>query len=234
MKYPFSVNTGVTNNEEKTEETTVLEGFIYERVDEPTVLFLHGNQETDSQKDMHMLANILLTKKLSSVTFDFSGFGSSTGDFANSTLEKRFEEAKDISPFLDPENSLMVCATGTNVIPAIKLTEFYNIKTLLLFAPNVENQKQDEEENKKYLSTVFNELEITKHLENFAGNLLIIKGKNDRIADKPVTNLYVNAFSNTYKKELLVIPNADHNIHKFLKDNTDAFKLMMSKVEKIL
>jgi len=222
MKYPFSVNTGVTNNEEKTEETTVLEGFIYERTDEPTVLFLHGNRPEDSQKDLHLLANALLTKKLSSVTFDFSGFGNSTGDFKNSTLEKRFEEAKDISPFLNPESPLLICATGTNAIPAIKLTEFYNIKTLILFAPNIENSEN------------LDISEITKHIENFSGNLLIIKGKNDRIADKPVTNLFVNAFTNTYKKELLVIPNAGHNIHKFLKDNTDAFKLMMSKVEKVL
>ncbi len=231
MKYPFSVNTGATEDSDK---TTILEGFIFERTDEPTVLCLHGNQETDSQKDMHVFANALLSKKLSSVTFDFSGFGSSTGEFKNSTLNKRFEEAKDISPFLNPEAPLVICATGTNAIPAIKLTEFYNIKTLILFAPNVENQKQDEEENKNYLSTIFEELNITKHIENFTGNLLIIKGKNDRIADKPVTNLYVNAFTNTYKKELLVIPNAGHNIHKFSKDNTDAFKLMMSKVEKVL
>ena len=231
MKYPFSVNTGASENPE---ETTILEGFIFERTDEPTALFLHGNRENDSQKDMHLLANALLTKKLSSVTFDFSGFGSSTGDFKHSTLEKRFEEAKDISPFLNPESPLLVCATGTNVIPAIKLTEFYNIKTLILFAPNVENQKKDEAENKQYLSTVFEELNITKHLENFSGNILIIKGKNDRVADKPVTNAFVNAFTNAYKKELLVIPNADHNIHKILKNNTDAFKLMMSKVEKVL
>ncbi len=232
MKYPFSVNTGTTEN---STETTILEGFIFERGDEePTVLCLHGNQEENNQKDMHLLANALLSKKLSSVTFDFSGFGKSTGNFSDSTLEKRFEEAKDISPFLAPEIPLIVCATGTNAIPAIKLTEFYSIKTLILFAPNIENQKQDEEENKKYIQTIFEELQITKHLENFTGNLLIIKGKNDRIADKPVTNAYVNAFTNTYKKELFVIPNADHNIHKFLKDNTDIFKTMMSKIEKIV
>jgi len=233
MKYPFSVNTGATEN---SEETTILEGFIFEREDEPTVLCLHGDQETDSQKDMHLLANALLSKKLSSVTFDFSGFGSSTGEYKNSTLEKRFEEAKDISPFLNPESPLIICATGTNAITAIKLTEFYAVQSLILFAPNVENQLSDQnsEENKKYLTTVFETLNITKHIENFKGNLLIVKGKNDRISDKPVTNMYVNAFTNAYKKELLVIPNADHNIHKFLKDNTDAFKLMMSKVEKVL
>ena len=224
MKYPFSINTGIN-------ESTVLEGFIFERGNDPTVLCFHGNQKTDSQKDMHLLANALLTKKLSSVTFDFSGFGKSTGKFQDSTLEKRFEEAKDISPFLNPESPLIICATGTNAIVAIKLLKFYPIKTLILFAPNIEHNT---ETNTTPIHDIFEKLHITQYLTTFTGNVLIIKGKNDTIADKLITNAYFNAFPKAYHKELFVLPNADHNIHTFLKKNPDAFSATLKKIEKVL
>ena len=191
MPYPFSVNTG--------KET--LEGTIYDRANiEPSILFLHGAGNAD-QKRVSYLAKQMITKKKSSITFDFSGHGKSSGTLEESSLKKRYDEICDISPFINSEESITLCGTSMGGYLAVKmLSYFHNVHTLVLYCPAIYSKEAFEvpftQEFSEILRTEnsWKDTDIIENMKNFTGNVFIIIGQKDEVIPKGVIDLYMDYY----------------------------------------
>ncbi len=231
MPYPFSVSTG--------EET--LEGTIYDRKNiEPSVLFLHGAGNAD-QKRVAYLAKQMITKKKSSVTFDFSGHGKSSGRLEESSLKKRYEEACDISPFINSEDPITLCGSSMGGYLAVKLLSFFPcVQTLLLYCPAIYSKDAFEIPFTDEFSKILREenswenTDIIENMKNFTGNVFIIIGEKDDVIPQGVIDLYMNSFEKAYHKELITVQGADHQLHKYLQENKNAQTYVFKKIEKFL
>lgn len=231
MPYPFSVNTG----------TETLEGTIYDRANvEPSLLFLHGAGGSD-QKRVSYLAKQMITKKISSVSFDFSGHGKSTGKLEESSLQKRYNEVCDVSPFINTEESITLCGTSMGGYLAVKmLSYFHNVHTLLLYCPAIYSKDAFDvpftDEFSKILQTEnsWKNTDIIENMKKFTGNVFIIIGQKDEVIPKGVIDLYMNSFEKAYHKELIIVAHADHQIHKYLQNNKNEQNRIFKKIQKFL
>jgi len=177
-------------------------------------VILHGAGKS-SRARFKKLRHALNQKGLSSMSFDFVGHGESEGELINSSLEKRFEQAKFIIKQQSPDFSTLI-ASSMSAYTAIKLTEIFPIKNLILMVPAVYTSKAYtltfgssfsktiREENSWLDSDAFS------ILKEFKGNLLILAAQNDEVIPPLVLERIYSSASSAKSKKLHIVPNGEH------------------------
>jgi len=177
-------------------------------------VILHGAGKS-SRARFKKLRHALNQKGLSSMSFDFVGHGESEGELINSSLEKRFEQAKFIIKQQSPDFSTLI-ASSMSAYTAIKLTEIFPIKNLILMVPAVYTSKAYtltfgssfsktiREENSWLDSDAFT------ILKEFKGNLLILAAQNDEVIPPLVLERIYSSASSAKSKKLHIVPNGEH------------------------
>lgn len=205
------------------------------KLGKPAFIFFHGAGAVKKESRIPF-CKLLLEKEIPSFIFDFSGHGESTGQLQSSSLSKRVMEAKVALKMLNQKLPITICASSMGGYVAIKLTETEEIKNLILMAPAVYDKKAYDVPFTDNFSEIirrqnsWQSTDIKTSLRKFRGNLLIIIGENDEVIARNVIKLIDDNSINVIKKEIIVIPNASHDLFSFFNDNPKTAKMIIEKI----
>jgi pimeloyl-ACP methyl ester carboxylesterase len=155
---------------------------------------------------------------VSSVLFDFSGHGQSTGALTESSLAKRVSEAHAAIKAVQFEDNFSICAFSMGAHVALELIPEYTIRSLILFYPAVyptgayclpfgptfsaEIRRPDEWRQ----SLVFD------HLGTFGGGLFVLIGDRDEVIPPDLPPMLISTARNARRKDIAYIPGGSHNL----------------------
>lgn len=207
--------------------------------DIPSFLFVHGGGGSDKYRTLY-LAERLLSHDISSLAFDHSGSGESTGFLENSSLTKRYNEALGAIKFLKKDRPLTICGSSMGAYIALKLLEKESVKNLILFCPAIYDARAFSVKFNDGFTDILRQKESWKNsdifsaLEKFNGNLLIFIGKEDEVIPKKVIELLDKVSRNVKKKEIVIVPNCPHKIHTWLSEHNDITDNVAEKISGFL
>ena len=217
----------------------ILSGVIFSKnnIDiPPQFIFLHGAGTGVKEKVLSIAAPII-EHNINILAFDFSGHGESSGQLKQGSLEKRVHEAKVmIEQLASKEKPLIVCGSSMGGFIAIKLLEFFKIKTLILLCPALYDKQAYATPFDNSFTEIIRSPESWKKtdvlplLENFTGHILIVIGEKDTVIPPGVTELIHFHTPNASKKELHVIENCPHNITTWILDQESEQNKLHQKI----
>lgn len=203
----------------------------------PRVLSLHGAGPSNRARARY-ITEYLAQNGISSVRFDFSGHGNSSGQLKDSTLAKRLNEARAAVKFLDKHalspKTLIGTSMGGHV--AARLTAELTIANLILFCPAAYAAEAEELPFGSGFTEVirrpnsFNTSLVFECLRTFSGNLLIVFGDADEIIPGPIVEHFLSSAAQANTRVLLRIKNAPHQIHGWLNKNDEQKKLVLRQI----
>jgi pimeloyl-ACP methyl ester carboxylesterase len=211
-----------------------------EKDDLPNFLFLHGGGLADKFRTLY-LAQKLLTKNISSIAFDHSGSGESSGLMKNSSLFQRCQEAEQIIKNFLPTNNLTICGSSMGGYVALKMLELdFEIKNLILFCPAIYDRQAFKVNFNQDFSNIIRQKksweksDIFPFLKKFTGNLLIFIGENDKIIPREVIQLLDRYSLQVKKKEIVILPKMSHSLHKKLAQDEELTDFVVDKIKKFI
>lgn len=212
---------------------------ITKKNQKPSLLFLHGGGKSEKYKTLP-LAKQLFQKGISSFSFDHSGSGESTGKMKDSSLKKRWKEAKTAMDFLDENAPLTVCGNSMGGYVATKLLETKKVRTLILFCPAAYNKNAFPAPfNTKFTEIIrkeesWKQSDIFPLLKNFTGNFLLVIGEDDEVIPEGAIELFDAHTQQAAKKEIIRIPNVGHQIHIWLQEHPEEMEEIAEKMVKYM
>ncbi len=207
--------------------------------DKPQILFMHG--AGSSKKERYTwLAEKLLAQNIASLTFDFSGHGESTGLLAESSLQKRSQEALAALKHIDQSNPFTIMGSSMSGFTALDLLRFVQPANLILFCPAIYTAAAYEARFDDGFTPIIREYEswknadVLQYLERFEGNLLIIIGDQDEVIPPGVIEMIHQHARKTSSKKILTIPGCGHGIQTWLANNPEMAEKVVGEMATIL
>ena len=201
----------------------------------PPVLFLHGAGASDKNRARY-IADDLMEKGYSSILFDFSGQGESSGCLKQSSLSKREGEAMAVVESLKLSTVGTIIGSSMGAHTAIGLAGRLRPHALILICPAVYDhavyslQFDSGFSEGIRRSESWRDSDAFELLSQFQGNLLIIIGSQDQVIPKDLPNLLYTAAAKSSQREIMVIENADHQIHTWLRSHPGDQRLAIEKI----
>lgn len=191
----------------------------------PRTLALHGGGAS-SRLGYEPLLAFLAAHDHSSVAFDFSGQGDSTGALAASSLSDRAEQARAVVDFLQiPRPVSMLIATSMGGHVACSLIEALAPAALVLYCPAAyEEAAQTAPFGPAFqqvirATTDFSSSPALDALEQFEGRLLLVLGAEDAVIPKQIEQEYTRRARKAQSVEVLRLEGAGHHLHAWLKEH---------------
>lgn len=200
----------------------------------PTFVLIHG--ATGSKELIHPYADALLEKGIATLAFDQSGTGKDAVNLKRSSLQARVEESKYAIENFAAKEPLIVRGSSMGGEIAIRMTEFFPVKSLILFCPAIYDEAAFGVTFGEGFSTIIAEPESWKKsaaldiLEKFTGKLLIVIGEEDEVIPPGVIALLDAHSSSVSKKEIFRIPGCPHKYQKWLAEHSDVLEKVEQKV----
>lgn len=193
-------------------DTHLLKGDIYGK--SCHTLVLHGAGKS-SRKRFSRMRESLNINGLPSVSFDFIGHGDTGGDITETCLYGRTQQAAAVIRHACTE-PLNLFAASMGAYTAIRLTETFSVKNLVLLVPAVYTPRAYPLPFGPAFSAAirvpcsWKESDAYPILENYKGNLLIIAAEKDHvIPDELIKRLHESA---KYAKinQVYTVPGSEH------------------------
>ena len=191
---------------------------------QPQVLSFHGTGTAANRKRIRYLLDYLASHGLSSICFDFSGHGESSGKMEQATLTIRKNEARAAARFLDGRVPPVLIGTSMGGYIASLLAPEIRPRSLILFCPAAYSSELMELKfNDSFTAAVrrpgaYLNSPAFKALESYDGKLLIIAAGQDAIIPREVIRLYQESAPRAQTK-ILWLGTSDHKIHLWLADH---------------
>jgi pimeloyl-ACP methyl ester carboxylesterase len=201
----------------------------------PSVICLHGGGPSGRHSTKY-LGEALQARGRSVVRFDFSGHGDSTGVIAESSLKKRFQEARAVLDYFGLGDGISVIGTSMGGHIACALASEVSVETLVFFGPAAYSARAWDVPFGSGFTDIIREegsfqgSDIVDLLRGFAGRALHAIGERDEIIPAPVTNLYKEALSHCRVFDSYTIAGCPHPIHRWLQNHPDVRKEVVDKV----
>jgi len=185
---------------------------------EPTILTLHGLGITASRHGIRYVLNHLADHGHSSMCFDFSGNGDSTGLLEESCLNRRREEALAAAQQLNKNTPPILIGTSMGGHIATWISSVVHPRGLILFCPATYSANAA---NLKFNSTFerpnnYIDSPAYASMRKFTGDLLIIAAKKDTVVPANVIEDYLANAQNVRSKKIIWLDDSDHYIHSWL------------------
>lgn len=186
----------------------------------PGIIFYHG-RGSDRTRYLPM-AKFLSNKGMITLAFDFGGCGESSGVFANQTHRMGVEDGRSALEFLlnqkvDKERIGIQGTSFGGYVTGMLLNDFNFIKSVVLRVPaSYSDELLDTtvraDDEKDFFSKRENWIDASsyKGISNFAGDLLVIKSKNDEVVSPEAVDKYFQDAAKAKNKKMIV-QNADHS-----------------------
>lgn len=189
----------------------------------PSVLALHGTGAKATRgRIRYLLEHLAEQRGLSSLCFDFSGHGESTGKLEQATLGLRREEAIAAAQLLDGQPPHAIVATSMGAHVAALLSPALSPRSLVFFCPAAypeaamdlrfgDGFSEVAKQPRAYVGSP-----AFQALRSFTGNLLIVAGKRDAVIPSEVIDLYLESAPLAKTTKVIWLDEAEHTIHAFL------------------
>jgi pimeloyl-ACP methyl ester carboxylesterase len=191
------------------------------------VLFLHGAGKADRTRFDALRTQLREKFKISSTAFDYLGHGDSTESTVPDSLKLRTEQAHEVIQRIHQTDRLSIVASSMSAYIALKLTEKYQVKNLILIVPAVYHHAA-------YaipFSPAFTKIirrdsswvnsDAWSILEKYTGNLLIIAAENDEVIPCEVIKYLYDFAINARCRKKSVVPDAPHRILEFISEHPE-------------
>lgn len=152
---------------------------------------------------------------------------------AKSSLRQRQSEAEKFIGSLS-NGPMTVSGSSMGAYTAIKLTEKYPVENLILFCPAVYSKDAfNVNFDSKFTQIIRQKKSWLKSdafdiLKNFKGKVLIVIGDKDDVIPKKLLELLIKSLINAKSKEVMIIPDCPHAIHRWLEKNPE-FAIKVAK-----
>jgi hypothetical protein len=200
------------------------------------LLFLHGAGPTTDKTVHQYLEEALLPYNIESCSFDFYGHGEKKIPLSESSLKKRYVEAKQAIQDFHLTEPLNICGSSMGGYIAIKLLEEFKVQNLILFCPAIYDTKAfDVPFDERFTSIIRKEhswmqTDAFDTFKKFTGNVLIFIGENDEVIPDSLLSMIDTSLEQAQSKELIRIPGCPHTIHRWLSQNPLWAKKVAEKI----
>lgn len=226
-EFPFVFKAG--------DETLSAIGVAQSPTNEYDIISLHGAGESTKERQLYLLKEICAATLRSTLSFDFSGHGKSTGSLAKSSLQKEtFEALVAFRQYATRKAVLFGSSMGAHV--ALSLLTQCELRTLVLFCPAIYSKESVSVPFGPQFSNVirrhesWRDTDILAPLRNYTGRLLIFMGEEDRVIPRGVIELLDENSVSVERKKIVWIPQCPHAIHVFLPSHDKARELVVSEI----
>lgn len=206
----------------------------------PSLIILHGAGESGKDR-LYFLAKELTKHNISTFSFDFSGWGESTGDLHQNSLQNRTHEAQiAINQFLDTNKPISILACSMAGHNALKLLETNNVQNLILFYPAIyAAEAYDKPFNQTFTQIIrqphsYRQTDVLQNLEKFTGNMRIFIGEKDEVIPQEVMTLLDQHSPNTKSKKIITIPNVGHQMTSWLQEHRIELEQVVKSIIEIV
>lgn len=203
-----------------------------------SILFLHGAGNA-SKASTEYLEKALEAQGFNCLSFDLPGHGESTEKLEVSSLEKRYQAAKQVASTL--KTPFSICATSMSGTTALQLLkDFPEIQSLILFAPALYDKAAYTIPFGEAFSRVIRQEKNWRNsdalplLQSYQGKLLVFIGENDPIIPKEVIELIDSNSPKATKKEIYILKNCKHNVHRWAQKSPEHLEFILDKINNIL
>ena len=175
---------------------------------------LHGAGKSCRDRFSRMRKS-LNVKGLPSVSFDFIGHGETGGEITDSTLHSRTEQASTVIRHTCRE-PLTLIAASMSAYTAIRLTEKYAVKNIILLVPAVYTPGAyqlsfgPEFSAAIRVSGSWKNSDAFSILENFKGNILIVAAENDHVIPEDVIERLHESAKQAKTNQVYIVPDSEH------------------------
>ncbi len=149
----------------------------------PSILSLHGGGPLGRQR-VAPLATFLAKHGYPVLRFDHSGWGDSTGERQDCSLQSRVDEALAAAKLLQPETPMTLIGTSMGGHTALELLPHLPVKNLVLFCPAAYSADAFNVPFGNGFSGIIRQPDsyrnatVFANLENFTGNFIMIIGNH--------------------------------------------------------
>jgi len=176
-------------------------------------LMIHGGAR--SHDIFHTLRSILAEYHVGSISFDCIGHGQSDGQFSDSSLNSRTQQALAILQYINTHIKTCI-GVSMGAYNALKLSKLLTLDALVLIVPGVYTPDAYDIPFGTSFRQIIRQTNSWQNsdaweiIHQFKGKLLIVSVQDDEvIPDEIPLNLF-NAATQCQWKHHLIIPNAQH------------------------
>lgn len=206
--------------------------------DYPDIMFFHGAWWSNKDRTKY-IAQALSLSWLSSFGFDFSGHGTSTGSLRDSCLSKRIQEATvAMNLFIQPPHIVIGSSMWWYV--ALQLLKQFPIDTLILFAPAVyADDAMDIQFDHTFSDAIrkpdsWKESTLWDELSLYTGKVLLFIWSEDEVIPSWVIEYIDRCTSCVSRKEIVVIPDCPHAIHRHIAHDSELIHTIVEKIHQFI
>jgi uncharacterized protein len=202
----------------------------------PDIISFHGTGITANRRRIRYILDHLATQGMSSVCFDFSGHGQSTGRLDQSTLNIRKSEAEAATRLLLGNNPPVFIGTSMGAYLAALLTPVFEPRSLILFCPAAYPAKVMGMTFNDNFTAFVRRPSIYRHspafraLSNFKGSLLIIAAERDALIPREVIDLYAESARCARSQKIIWIERSDHKVHSWLVKHDEQRTIILESI----
>jgi pimeloyl-ACP methyl ester carboxylesterase len=205
----------------------------------PSVIAFHGLGVTATRARIRYVLGDLAEHGVSSICFDFSGNGESSGEFAAASLRIRAGESLAAAKLLAPTEPRAIIGTSMGAHLAALVSLAIRPRSLILFCPAAyPEQAADEKFDATFVK--FNNRVVAPEalraspaltaLRSFEGNLLVVAAREDQVIPADVTELYLESAAAAKTRRVIWLDRCDHFVHPWLQQHPEQRALILQAV----
>jgi uncharacterized protein len=200
----------------------------------PDVVHLHGLGPTATRHIIRYLLDDLAAHGHSSVTFEFSGNGDSTGVMKEATLRRRKEESLAAAGLLDAERRPVIIGTSMGAHLASWNVPQVKPRALVLFCPAAyPADAADQPFGEGTRPGNHADSPAFAGIGEFDGDLLIIGAREDQVVPADVIDGYLEHAVKARSRRVIWL-DCDHFIHRWLPDQEAAKSEVLDAIRTIV
>ncbi|MFJ7073491.1 alpha/beta hydrolase [Streptomyces sp. NPDC098781] len=188
----------------------------------PDVVHLHGFGATASRHGVRYLLDDLAAHGNSSLTFEFSGNGDSTGVLEEATLRQRRQESLAVARLLDRDRRPVLIGTSMGGHLAAWTVPELRPRALALFCPAAYPDSEADVAfgQERARPGPYTDSPAFAGLRDFDGDLLLIAGTHDQVVPASVIDAYLSHSVKARSRKVIRL-DCDHLIHRWLPDRAE-------------
>jgi pimeloyl-ACP methyl ester carboxylesterase len=206
----------------------------------PSVVAFHGLGVTATRARIRYLLDHLAGQGVSSICFDFSGNGESSGEFASASLRIRAGECLAAAKLLAETEPRAIIGTSMGAHLAALVSPVIRPRSLVLFCPAAYPEQAADEKfdasfvkfsNRALTSEALRASPALQALRLFTGNLLVVAGRQDQVIPAGVIDLYLESAAAARTRRLIWLDGCDHFVHPWLQQHSEERATILQAVQ---
>jgi uncharacterized protein len=206
----------------------------------PSAVSFHGLGVTATRTRIrYLLDHLAVEAGVSSICFDFSGNGDSSGRFESASLRRRAEESLAAAKLLAMTGPRVLIGTSMGAHLAAQVSPDIAPRSLILFCPaaypeDAADERFDENfvrfNNRTVTPEVLRGSPALKALRGFKGKLLVVAGTEDKVIPRRVIDLYLESAAAASKRRVIWLEGCDHFVHPWLAQHHEERVMVLEAV----